>query len=58
MPLSRQLLDILVCPQCKGEIEPDEQHAELICKTCKLAYPVRNEIPVMLIDEARPCDDA
>ncbi|MEJ2469895.1 MAG: Trm112 family protein [Desulfuromonadales bacterium] len=57
MPLSRQLLDILVCPQCKGAIEPDEQHTELICKACKLAYPVRDEIPVMLIDEARLCDD-
>ena len=56
MPLSQDLLDILACPQCKGEILPDEKHEKLICETCKLAYPVRDDIPVMLIDEARPLD--
>jgi uncharacterized protein YbaR (Trm112 family) len=52
MALSKDLLEILVCPQCKGEIVPDEKHEKLICQACKLAYPVRDDIPVMLIDEA------
>jgi len=56
MPLSQDLLDILACPQCKGEILPDEKHEKLICEACKLAYPVRDDIPVMLIDEAQPLD--
>jgi hypothetical protein len=55
MPLAPELLDILVCPKCKGDLEyqsePDEQ---LICRACRLAYPVEDDIPVMLIDEARP----
>ena len=56
MALSKDLLEILVCPQCKGEIVPDEKHEKLTCETCKLAYPVRDDIPVMLIDEAQPLD--
>ena len=54
MPLSKDLLDILACPQCKGEVVPDENHEQLTCAACKLAYPVRDGIPVMLIDEAQP----
>jgi uncharacterized protein YbaR (Trm112 family) len=54
MPLSKDLLDILACPQCKGEVVPDENHEQLTCDACKLAYPVRDGIPVMLIDEAQP----
>ena len=54
MPLSQDLLEILACPQCKGEITPDESHDQLLCQACKLAYPVRDGIPVMLIDEATP----
>lgn len=57
MPLSKDLLEILACPQCKGEIAPDENHEKLICNACKLAYPVRDDIPVMLIDEALPLDE-
>ena len=52
MALSKDLLDILACPQCKGEVVPDEDHTRLTCAACKLAYPIRDEIPVMLIDEA------
>lgn len=54
MTLSKNLLDILACPQCKGEVAPDEKHESLTCDTCKLVYPVRDGIPVMLIDEAQP----
>lgn len=56
MPLSKDLLEILACPQCKGKILPDEQHEKLVCEACKLAYPVRDDIPVMLIDEALPLE--
>ena len=56
MALSKDLLEILVCPQCKGAIVPDEKHEKLICPACKLAYPVRDDIPVMLIDEALSLD--
>jgi uncharacterized protein len=54
MSLSPQLLAILVCPKCKGELEYREQEATLVCPACKLRYQVRDDIPIMLIDEATP----
>lgn len=54
MTLSKDLLEILACPQCKGEIVPDDSHETLLCHACKLVYPVRDGIPVMLVDEALP----
>jgi hypothetical protein len=54
MVLSQDLLAILACPQCKGAIVPDDKHEKLFCHACKLAYPVRDGIPVMLVDEALP----
>jgi uncharacterized protein YbaR (Trm112 family) len=48
-----RLLDILVCPLCKGPLEYDKAAQELICRPDRLAYPVRDGIPVMLEDEAR-----
>ncbi len=48
------LLDILVCPLCKGPLLYLKEAQELICKGDRLAYPIRDDIPVMLIDEARP----
>jgi uncharacterized protein YbaR (Trm112 family) len=53
MALSKELLDILVCPQCKGDIELTDQQDGLICRACRLLYPIRDDIPVMLIDEAQ-----
>lgn len=50
--LSQELLDILACPACKGEITPLEGGHFLLCRRCRLRYPVRNGIPVMLVDEA------
>ncbi|UCC11022.1 MAG: Trm112 family protein [candidate division WOR-3 bacterium] len=55
--LKRELLDILVCPQCKGALEYDSEKAELLCHVCKLAYQVKDDIPVMLVEEARTIDD-
>jgi uncharacterized protein YbaR (Trm112 family) len=52
--LSPQLLAILVCPRCKGPLEYREQEPSLVCQTCRLKYPVRDDIPIMLTDEATP----
>lgn len=52
-----KLLEILVCPTCKGPLEDDRAAAELICRRCRVAYPVRDGIPVMLEDEARVLAD-
>lgn len=54
MSLSPQLLEILVCPQCKGTLDYKEAESSLICPACKLRYPVRDDIPIMLLDEATP----
>jgi len=51
--LKRELLDILVCPQCRGELQYDNKKEELICSRCHLAFPVKDDIPIMLIEEAR-----
>lgn len=52
--MDARLLDILVCPVCKGNLEYQKTKQELVCKPCKLAYPIRDDIPVMLEEEARP----
>lgn len=52
--MDSHLLEILVCPVCKGPLQHDAQNHELICKADKLAFPVRDGIPVMLENEARP----
>lgn len=54
MPISQELLDILACPKCKGELQLTEKQDGLVCQACKLVYPIREDIPVMLIDEAKP----
>ena len=54
MSVSPKLLPILVCPKCRGELEYREAEAQLICHACRLRYPVRDDIPIMLIDEATP----
>jgi uncharacterized protein YbaR (Trm112 family) len=51
--MDARLLDILVCPICKGNLEHRKAEKELICKPCKLAFPIRDDIPIMLEDEAR-----
>ena len=51
--MDKKLLDILACPVCKGPLVYDKQQQELICKADRLAYPVRNDIQVMLEEEAR-----
>ncbi|HYE34925.1 Trm112 family protein [Methylocaldum sp.] len=51
--MDRKLLEILVCPVCKGELIFKKEQQELICKADRLAYPIRDDIPVMLENEAR-----
>ncbi len=55
MDLEPFLLEVLACPHCRGSIEPDDAASELVCTdaSCRRAYPVRDGIPVMLVDEAR-----
>lgn len=51
--MDKRLLDILACPVCKGPLLYRKEAAELICKADRLAYPIRDDIPVMLEEEAR-----
>lgn len=51
--MDKRLLDILVCPLCKGNLDYIKKDAELVCKADRLAFPIRDEIPVMLEQEAR-----
>jgi hypothetical protein len=51
--VDKKLLDILVCPVCKGPLSYDKLKSELVCRADRLAYPIRDDIPVMLEDEAR-----
>ena len=57
MAISKELLDILACPQCKGELTmrlgKDGQEEGLVCPACKLLYLIKDDIPIMLIDEAQ-----
>lgn len=52
--LDKELLAILACPKCKGDIHYNAAKDGLVCDACKLEYPIRDDIPVMLIDEAKP----
>jgi hypothetical protein len=52
MPISKDLLEILACPQCHGEVILTPGGDGLDCAACKLRYPIKDDIPVMLIDEA------
>jgi uncharacterized protein YbaR (Trm112 family) len=54
MTISAPLLAILVCPRCKGPLEYREPESALDCPRCRLRYAVRDDIPIMLIDEATP----
>lgn len=54
--IKKELLDILACPKCKGAVELLEKKNLLVCRACRLAYEIRDDIPIMLIDEAKPFD--
>lgn len=50
--LSKELLDVLACPKCKGALEYREKEQKLVCKKCRLAYRIEDGIPIMLVEEA------
>ncbi len=57
MPLAKELLEILVCPKCKGKLEYREKDPEgLVCRSCRLFYEVKSGIPNMLVEEAKDLD--
>lgn len=56
MAIDKELLDILACPKCKGDIYLNKEGNGLICDKCKLKYEIKDDIPVMLIDEAIKLD--
>lgn len=54
--IKKELLDILACPQCKNPVKLNADRTGLICEQCRLLYEIRDDIPIMLIDEAKPMD--
>ena len=56
MPISQELLEILACPKCKGEVRLKEDGSAFVCETCRLVYLVVDDIPNFLIDEALPLE--
>jgi uncharacterized protein YbaR (Trm112 family) len=54
MAISKELLEILACPKCKGDIRLNDTGDGLICEKCKLIYEIKDDIPIMLIEEAKP----
>jgi uncharacterized protein YbaR (Trm112 family) len=54
MALAPELKEILACPKCKGDLEFHEDRGEIHCTRCRLAYEIRDGIPVMLVEEAKP----
>ncbi len=54
MALNTELISILVCPKCKGKLQVNESKDGLICEACSVVYEIRDDIPIMLVDEAQP----
>ncbi len=55
--LSKEILEILACPKCKGDLTYDEERNILICLKCKVYYPIEEDIPILLIESARPLEE-
>ncbi|SFM62173.1 Trm112 family protein [Thermodesulforhabdus norvegica] len=56
MTIKAELLEILACPRCKGDVRLNEDGTGLICDGCRLLYEIRDGIPIMLVEEAKPLD--
>lgn len=56
MPIAKDLLEILACPKCKGRVGLKEDESGFVCLRCKLLYPIVDEIPNFLIEDARPIE--
>lgn len=57
MSVSQELLEILVCPKCREKVILNDEENGLICTACRLVYEIRDDIPVMLIDQAKPLEE-
>jgi uncharacterized protein YbaR (Trm112 family) len=57
MTVNPELMEILVCPKCRGSIYLEASQKGIICDSCRLRYEVRDDIPIMLIEQAQPLDD-
>ena len=55
--VSKELLEILACPKCKGQVQLNDKEDGLVCESCRLLYEIRDDIPIMLIDEAKPLEN-
>jgi uncharacterized protein len=55
--IQKELLEILACPRCKGPVALNEKLHGIVCTSCHLLYEIRDDIPIMLIDEAKPLQD-
>ncbi len=51
--IDKKLLEILACPKCKGDLKYDKKNERLLCPKCRLAYEIKDDIPIMLIEEAK-----
>jgi uncharacterized protein YbaR (Trm112 family) len=58
MALNPELKALLVCPKCKGDLVFHEERGEIDCRTCRLIFAIQEDIPVLLLDEARPLPEA
>ena len=56
MGIDTELLEILACPKCKGDVKLSQKGDGLICENCRVKYPVKDNIPIMLVEEAIPFD--
>ncbi len=54
MSINKELLEILACPKCRGDIRLNEKGDGLICEHCRLLYEIKDDIPIMLVEEAKP----
>jgi len=57
MALNKELLDILACPQCKQAVVLSPDGGWLVCRRCRLQYEIKDDIPIMLVDEAKPLEE-
>lgn len=55
--MDKELLDILACPKCKQKVSLNDEGTWLVCESCRLRYPVEDDIPIMLVDRAEPLAD-
>ncbi|MBZ4643145.1 MAG: uncharacterized protein PWQ25_1164 [Deferribacteres bacterium] len=58
MSVNKELLDILACPKCKGDVRLSKDEKNIVCDSCKLLYEIKEDIPVMLIDEAKEVENS